>query len=90
MTVHAFVLSFEPVASFEGGEIIIGVFDSAADAMEHGDNIVGFDCLYVREFEAWTVLRSWRKNVERDVVGDWNEDASPDTPFVSYREFPGV
>lgn len=78
-----FVLSYESADSSPGaGEVIVGVFTTSFDAMNHGDKIKSFDRMFVREFKGTAVVGSWLKMRTASV---WMMTAVLQ-PFVYYGE----
>ena len=87
---QTFVLSYEGSASFEGGEIIVGVFFDEAEAFRCGYRISVFDRVFVRRFEGTVVLDSWTRTkrcIHGEVtVSDWVHNSKPAQPWVAYED----
>lgn len=86
----AYVLSYEGVSSYEGGEEIVGIFSSPEEAMKHGSRIHAFDVVTVRLFDGTRVLAAWKRRRRyvdgKVIISDWEETDRPDQPCVYYGE----
>lgn len=86
----AYVLSYEGVSSYEGGEEIVGIFGSLGEAQKHGDRIHAFNEVIVRLFDGTRVIASWKRQRRyvdgKVIISDWEETDRPDQPCVYYGE----